>query len=110
MLRRQSACHKIFITTCPNQNETEKLDESIKIIREEKEEIVRMISVCLEERIDQILKDWLVSLPTEGFDKHLPGIVDEIEDIHKELLFHDNQHTTVASTVVPSNLKEFLFM
>lgn len=109
MLRREKACHKILIIPDPNQIETERVEESIYIIREDKEDILRMISVCLEEQIYQILEileNWLENLPMEGFGK--PEIVDEIKDIRKEMLFHDNQHSTIASAVVPINVKEFL--
>lgn len=117
MLGREKACHKILIISDPNHKETEKIEDSIFIIREDKEDILRMISICLEEQIHQILQDWLLTLPVEGFGKHLPGLVTEIKDIQKQILFNENkQHTTGTSafrcaankSIVPSNVKEYL--
>lgn len=118
MSRREKACHKILVISDPNHKETEKVEDSIFIIREDKEHILRKISICLEEQIHKILQDWSENLPLEGFDKHLPGILAEIKDIRKQMLFDDhNQHITgvsacrgaVNETVVPSNVKEYLF-
>lgn len=117
MLRRKKACHKILIISDPNYNGTKKVEDSIFIIREDKEHILRMISICLEEQIHQLLQEWLLNLPVEGFGKNLPGIVTEIEDIRKQILTDENnQHTTDASalrgaankSIVPSNVKEYL--
>lgn len=117
MLRREKACHKILIISDPNHNETKKVEDCIFIIREDKEHILRMISICLEEQIHQILQDWLLNLQVEGFGKHLPGIVTEIKDICKQILtYENNQHTTDASayrgavnkSIVPRNVKEYL--
>lgn len=51
VLRREKACHKILIISDPNHKETKKIEDSIFIIREDKEDILRMISICLEEQI-----------------------------------------------------------
>lgn len=118
MLRRVEACHKILIISDPNNNEPERVEDSIIIIREDKEQILKTISVCLEEHIHEILQGWSVNLPLEGFGKYLPDIFAEIEDIRKQMLFDDNSHyTTDASAfrdagnklIVPSNVKEYLF-
>ncbi|XP_052695940.1 uncharacterized protein LOC128174417 [Crassostrea angulata] len=118
MLRREEACHKILIISDPNNNEPERVEDSIVIIREDKEQILKTISVCLEEHIHEILQGWSVNLPLEGFGKYLPDIFAEIEDIRKQMLFDDNNHyTTDASAfrdagnklIVPSNVKEYLF-
>lgn len=74
MLRREEACHKILVISDPNHKETKKVEGCISIIREDKEDILRMISICLEEQIHQILQDWLLNLPLEGFGIY-PGLL-----------------------------------
>lgn len=93
MLRREKACHKILIISDPDHNETKKVEDCIFIIREDKEHILRMISICLEEQIHQILQDCLLNLPVEGFGKHLPGIVTEMKDIRKQILTDETTNT-----------------
>lgn len=117
ILRRETACHKILIISDPNHKETEQVEDSIFIIKEDKEHILRTISICLEEEIHQILQDLLSNLSLEGFGKHLTGVTDEIEDIRKEM-FDVNTHLTtsvsafggaVKESVVPSNVIKYLF-
>lgn len=117
MLCKEKACHKILIIPYPNQNEHERVEDSIIIIREDKEQILRTISVCLEKQIRHILQDWLANLSVEGFGKHLPGIVDEIEDIRREMFDENSYHITGASAFrgasnepnVPGNVIKYLF-
>lgn len=117
MLRKKKACHKILIISDPNHKETEKIVDPIFIIREDKEDILRMISICLEEQIHHLLQDWLSNLSEEDFGKHLPGIFTEIKDIRKQIMTDENKrHTTdvsafrgaVNKSIVPSNVKEYL--
>lgn len=118
MIRREKACHKILIISDPHNNEPKIEEDSIIIIREDKEQILRTISVCLEEHIHEILQNWSVNLPLKGLGKCLPGIIAEIEDIRKQMSFDDNNHYTtdasalrgaVNKSIVPSNVKEYLF-
>lgn len=117
MLCREKACHKILIIPYPNQNEHERVEDSIIIIREDKEQILRTISVCLEKQIHHILQDWLANLSVEYFGKHLPGIVDEIEDIRREIFDENSCHIIGASAFrgtssesnVPGNVIKYLF-
>lgn len=118
MLRSEKACRKILILSDPNNNEMERVEDSIIIIREDKELILRTISVCLEEPFHEKLEGWSVKLPLEGFGKHLSGIIAEIEDIRKQMLFDENNHPAtgasafrgaVNKSIVPSNVKEYLF-
>lgn len=118
MLRRMKACHKILILSDPNHKETEEVEDSIFIVSEDKEKILKMISVCLEKQIHQMLQEWLASLRTENFGKHLPGILAEIEDIREQMLFDGNSHhatgasaiqSAVSGSIVPKIVKEYLF-
>ncbi|XP_052695128.1 uncharacterized protein LOC128173472 isoform X2 [Crassostrea angulata] len=111
MLRREKACHKILIISDPNHKETEKIEDSIFIIREDKEDILRMISICLEEQIHYILQDWLSNMSKEDFGKHIPWIIDEIKDIRKEMFDESICHTTgsVNESIVPPNVIKYLF-
>lgn len=117
MLCKEKACHKILIIPDPNQNEHERVEDSIIIIREDTEQILRTISVCLEKQIRHILQDWLDNLSVEYFGKHLPGIVGEIEDIRREMFDENSYHITGASAFrgassesnVPGNVIKYLF-
>lgn len=111
MLRREISCHKILIKSDPNHKDTERIEDSIFIIREDKEHILRTISICLEEQIHHILQDWLSNLSEEDFGKHLPGIIDEIKDISKEMFDESIHHITgaVNESIVPSNVIKYLF-
>lgn len=106
------ASDKILIKSASICDETEETTESLIIIAENKTDIARAITSCLEKPIHQILQHWSTGLKTEGLGKRTSRVIAEIKAIRKELVLDEHKRTTAATdckTCVPDDLKDYLF-
>lgn len=106
------ASDKILIKSASICDETEETTESLIIIAENKTNIARAITSCLEKPIHQILQHWSTGLKTEGLGKRTSRVIAEIKAIRKELVLDEHKRTTAATdckTCVPDDLKDYLF-
>lgn len=111
------ASDKILIKSASICDETEEITESLIIIAENKTDIARAITSCLEKPIHQILQHWSTGLKTEGLGKRTSRVIAEIKAIRKELVLDEQKRTTAATdlfpnkckTCVPDDLKDYLF-
>lgn len=116
LLRGENGCHKILIQSDVSYDKTRKADGSISIVGQNKRQIKEMITICLEEQLDQMLQDWLGKLKHEDFNKQISEIIAEIEAIRKQLILDTSTNTAsldvpcIANTpIVPNEVKEYLF-
>lgn len=115
-MRGENGCHKILIQSDVSYDKTRNADGSISIVGQNKRQIKEMITICLEEQLDQMLQDWLGKLKHEDFNKHISEIIAEIEAIRKQLILDTSTNTAsldvpcIANTpIVPNEVKEYLF-
>lgn len=116
ILQGESACHKILIKTGNFCNESNKTEDSIVIVCENKEQILTAITTCLEEPICLMLAKWTIDLRKEVLNKHESGLIAEIEGIRKQMRLRKKDTAPAISlpstryqTIVPENIKNFLF-
>lgn len=111
-----SARHRIIITSDGTCKEAEKTADSIIIVGKNKQQIKKIITICLEEPFDQIFKKWLKNLGNPALTKVASEIIAEIMEIRKHLDFEKSKNTTGISGlqgggiefIVPDNVKVFL--
>lgn len=116
-LRQERACHKIFITSntfCDKTDEDEDVDDNFIIfVGEDKDQIEEIITSCLEEPLDKMLQKWLEDLQRECFRENASDVILEIQAIRNKLLPTNRKKTYVPSTctgtIVPDNVKDYLF-
>lgn len=88
-----------------------------KIYSHTKEQLLRIITTCLNKPLKEMLEQWLANLDTEVSSKQAAGIKAEIEAIRKQMEFDDCDESAsisvspVVSTksVVPDDVKNYLF-
>lgn len=116
-LRQEGVCHKIFIrsdTFCDKADRDEdKDDDSIISVGQDKEQIEEIITSCLEEPLQNMLKQWRKDLKHERFSENASDIIAEIDAISNELIPFNSKDTDVpisgSKRIVPDNVKDFLF-
>lgn len=114
-LRKKNACYKILIQSEESFDKTNKTDDSIIIVGQNKQQIKEVITTCLEKQLDEMLQDWLEKLKHEGLKKETSEILAEIEAIRKQLIL-DNSNNTAApdapcfdkKAIVPVKVKDYL--
>lgn len=82
-----------------------------------KEQLLRIITTCLNKPLKEMLERWLANLDTEVSSKQAAGIKAEVEAIRKQMEFDDCDESDsvfvspVVSTtsVVPDDVKNYLF-
>lgn len=108
---------KILIKSASICNEIDGNTDSLIIIDENKTDIARAITYCLEKPIHQMLQNWSTYLKMEGLGKHTPRVIAEIKAIRKQLMLDESKRTTAVSdlsrnkckTRVPGDIKDYLF-
>lgn len=117
MLSKENTCHRILIKSNTDCDESDKEDDSIIIVNQNKEHIQEIFTYCLEEPLHQMLQQWSESLKTESSTRLATRLIDEIEDIRKQMVLDNRKDTTVISIVtsvgtkciVPEDVKHYLF-
>lgn len=115
-IHRKSACHKILIKLDTLYDETDENDDTIISVARNRTHIQEAITSCLEEPINQMLKQWLKDLKSADSSKSSSRIIAEIEAIRKQMTLENNRDSTACSTLcdettsaVPEEIKDFLF-
>lgn len=115
ILRRENACYKILIQSEESCSKTNKKDDSIIIVGQNKQQIKEVITTCLEKHLDEMLQDWLEKLKHEGLKKQTFEIFAEIEAIRKQLILDTSINTAVPiapcidnKSIVPNDVKDYL--
>lgn len=105
-LHQNCASHSILVTSEP-VCETDKGDDSITIIGQNKEEIMKTITICLEQpfrhKLEQLLKD----LPNKDSSRLESKRSGEIMALLKEIRFDNNEETVTEN--LPDDTQDYLF-
>lgn len=116
ILRKGHACHKILIQSEKYFAKTQKADDYIITVGQNKEQIKEIITTCLETQLDYMLKAWLRQLNTKGFLKETSEMIEEIKAIRKELILDRSKNMTASDvpcndskSIVPKNVRNYLF-
>lgn len=117
MLFKESACHRILIKSDTDYDELNGEDDHIIVVNQNKERIQEIITTCLEEPLHQILQQLKESLKTETPTRNVSRLIDEIEDISKQMILQKHKDTSVVSVetsvgtkcIVPEDVKTYLF-
>lgn len=113
-MRRENARHKILIQSDAPFDKTRKEEGSINIVGQSKRQIKGIITICLEEQLDQLLQDWLEKLKQEGIYKQTSEIIDEMQAIRKQLILDTSHNNPDApnvenKSIIPDDVNEYLF-
>lgn len=104
-LHQNCASHSILVTSEP-VCETDKGDDSITIIGQNKEEIMKTITICLEQpfrlKLEQLLKD----LPNKDSSRLASKRSGEIKALLKEIRFDNNEETVTEN--LPDDIQDYL--
>lgn len=117
MLSKESACHRILIKSDTDCDKLNGEDDHIIVVNQNKERIQEIITTCLEEPLHQILQQLKESLKTETPNRNVSRLIDEIEDISKQMILQKHKDTSVVSVetsvgtkcIVPEDVKTYLF-
>lgn len=117
ILRREKACHVIFVNSHFSCLEKEEVDAPFIFVDLCKERIKDAIATCLVVPLHQMLHDWFEVLKTKGPNELHSGILSEIQAIRKQLALCTSRKRSPSSvlpsnctnSVIPDNVKEFLF-
>lgn len=104
----QSACHKILIKSS-SVSDTDQADDSIIIVGHNKEQIKDAITTCLEEPLLQMLQEWLKVFKNEPTNKTSLGMIAEVEAICKSMNVSSLFSSLDTKSIVPEDVKEYLF-
>lgn len=103
-LHQNCASHSILVTSEP-VCETDKGDDSITIIGQNKEEIMKTITICLEQpfrlKLEQLLKD----LPNKDSSRLASKRSGEIKALLKEIRFDNNEETVTEN--LPDDIQDY---
>lgn len=115
-MRRKHARHKILIQSDVHFDKTSKADGSIIIVSQNKRQIQELITLCLEEQLDEVLQDWLEKLKRVVLNKQTSEIIAEIEAIRKQLILDTSSNIAALDapsiankSIVPNDVKDYLF-
>lgn len=115
-MSKENARHKILIQSDVHFDETCKADGPIITVGQDKRQIQEIITLCLEEELDQVLEDWLEKLKHKDLNKQISEIIAEIEAIRKQLILDTRNNTNdldapyiANKSIVPNDVKEYLF-
>lgn len=118
VLRRSSACHRILIKSDEIYDDTKEEDVNIIIIEQNKEQIKKSITSCLEEPLHRMLEKWLEYLKNYGSSRIASGSISEIEAIREQMAFDESKMAVAqysalpricAKSIVPEDVKNYLF-
>lgn len=113
----QGAFDKILIKSSSTYNETVEITGPLIVVDENKEDIIRAITSCLEKPIHQMLQNWSTYLKTEGLGKHTSRATAEMKAIRKQLVLDESKRKTPAfdiprfkcKSIVPEDIRDYLF-
>lgn len=88
-MRQSSPSHSILVTSEP-VCETDKGDDSITIIGQNKDEIMKTITFCLEQPFRHMLEQLLRDLSTKDSSRLAPKRSGEIIALLEEMWFDNN--------------------
>lgn len=117
ILRREKACHVIFVNSHFACLETEGADDPFIFVDLCKEQIKEAIATCLVVPLHRMLQEWFEVLKTKGPNELHSEILSEIQAIRKQLALCTSRKRSPSSvlpsnctnSVIPDNVKEFLF-
>lgn len=117
-MKEEIRCNTIFIykSKC-SDDKNDKADKSHQKVVHTKEQLLRIITTCLNKPLKEMLEGWLANLETEGSSKQTAGIKAEVEAIRKQMEFDDCAESAAVSvspvvstkSVVPDDVKHYLF-
>lgn len=118
VLKEEIRCNTILITKSKcSDDKNDKADKSHPKVVQTKEQLLRIITTCLNKPLKEMLEGWLANLETEGSSKQAAGIKAEVEAIRKQMEFDDCAEPAAVSvspvvstkSVVPDDVKNYLF-
>lgn len=117
MLSKESACHRILIKSDTDCEELDIKDDHIIVVNQNKERIQEIITTCLEVPLHHMLQRWKESLKTDTSTTVVLRLIDEIEDISKQMVLEKRKDTTIfpvetkvgTNCIVPDDVKTYLF-
>lgn len=118
ILNKEIESNIILITKSKcSDDKNDKAERSNQKYIHTKEQLLRIITTCLNKPLKEMLERWLANLDTEVSSKQAAGIKAEVEAIRKQMEFDDCDESAsvfvspVVSTksVVPDDVKNFLF-
>lgn len=117
ILRREKACHVIFVNSHFSCLEKKEADDPFIFVDLCKEQIKEAIATCLVVPLHQMLHDWFEVLKTKGPNELHSEILSEIQAIRKQLALCTSRKRSPSSvlpsnctnSVIPDDVKEFLF-
>lgn len=116
-MRQEKASHKIVIKSDNFCDKTDEADNFIISVGQDKDQIEEIITSCIEEPLQHMLQKWLEDLKLDHLRRSALDINAEIEAIRKKLLSNNSIDTEVdfnipstrTETVIPGNVKDYLF-
>lgn len=116
-MRQEKASHKIIIKSDNFCDKTDKADDLIFSIGQDKDQIEEILTSCIEEPLQHMLQKWLEDLKLDHLRRNALDIIAEIEAIRKKLVSNNSIDTEVdfnipstrTETVIPGNVKDYLF-
>lgn len=109
----EQACHRILVTSNPNQKEA--VGEEINIIIVDYDHVREAITRCLEEPVRDLLDEWVVRLINKDETDEVSLIRTDINNIRKQMLCEEFKadNVTVASNIgvqniIPNDVKNYL--
>lgn len=116
-MRQGKASHKIIIKSDNFCDKTDEADNFIISVGQDKDQIEEIITSCIEEPLQHMLQKWLEDLKLDHLRRRALDINAEIEAIRKKLVSNYSKDTEVdfnipstkTETVVPGNVKNYLF-
>lgn len=99
-------------------DDTKEEDVNIIIIEQNKEQIKKSITSCLEEPLHRMLEKWLEYLKNYGSSRIASGSISEIEAIREQMAFDESKMAVAsysalpricAKSIVPEDVKKYLF-
>lgn len=95
----QGTFYKILIKSGSICDDIDEINDSLIILDENKEDIIRAITSCLEKPVHQMLQDWSTYLKTEGLGKHASRVIAEIKAIPKQLVLEESKRIAAVSEI-----------
>lgn len=107
----------IFVNSHFSCLEKEEVDAPFIFVDLSKEQIKDAIATCLVVPLHRMLHDWFEVLKTKGPNELQSGILSEIQALRKQLALCSSRKRSPSSvlpsnctkSVIPDNVKEFLF-
>lgn len=106
----------IIIKSKCRDDEKDKKDEFDPNVDHTKEQLLRIITTCLNKPLQELLESWLANLETGGSSNQAADIKTEIEAICHQMEFDDCDESDVfvsqignTKSILPDDVKNYLF-